>query len=92
VAPNLFLAKVASDFKKPDGLTVIRPRDVQSFLEDLPVRKIPGVGPVTEKTLLGMGIETCGKLARTDRGLLSRALGRTGLFLNDCARAATNVR
>ncbi|MDP3920215.1 MAG: DNA polymerase IV [Candidatus Omnitrophota bacterium] len=81
VAPNLFLAKIASDFQKPDGLTVIPPDAVQAFLKDLPVRKIPGVGPVTEKGLLAKGIKTCGDLATLDSAWLTRTFGKTGLFL-----------
>jgi len=85
VAPNLFLAKIASDFEKPDGLTVIRPDAVTDFLRDLPVRKIPGVGPVTEKELAGMGILTCGELAGVSRERLVRRFGKTGNFLHDRA-------
>src|SRR5439155_26302404 len=62
VAPNKFLAKIASDWKKPDGCFVIRPNQVESFLMPLPVRKIPGVGKATEKVLLEMRIETVGDL------------------------------
>jgi len=72
VAPNMFLAKIASDFKKPDGLTVIRPEEVKDFLRDLPVRKIPGVGPVTESKLHALKIFVCKDL-----------LGAGGIFLRD---------
>jgi DNA polymerase-4 len=58
VAPNKFLAKIASDWKKPDGLFVIKPTQVDSFLLPLPVRKIPGVGKATESALHEMGIQT----------------------------------
>src|SRR4051794_38559534 len=57
VAPNKFLAKIASDWRKPDGLFVIRPHQVEQFLVGLPVRKIPGVGRATEEVLHGMHIE-----------------------------------
>src|SRR2546427_12716971 len=53
VAPNKFLAKIASDWKKPDGLFVIQPEEVDSFLLPLPVGRIPGVGKVTEEKLKG---------------------------------------
>src|SRR5512141_1615010 len=58
VAPNKFLAKIASDWNKPDGLFVIKPHQVERFLIPLPVRKIPGVGKATEKLLTDMGIAT----------------------------------
>jgi len=86
VAPNLFLAKIASDFNKPDGLTVISPEDVGRFLEDLPVRKIPGVGPVTEAHLKKLNIHTCGVLGRKDLNDLCREFGKTGVFLYERAR------
>ena len=82
VATNMFLAKVASDFKKPDGLTVILPGEEAAFLEKLPVRKIPGVGPVTEKRLLGLGYETCGDLAAADTRDLEAQLGKWGRALS----------
>ena len=78
VAPNLFLAKVASDLKKPDGLTVVRPEEVEDFLKDLPVRKIPGVGPVGEKELHDLGIQTCGQLAAKNRIFLVEHFGKWG--------------
>ena len=85
VAPNRFLAKVASDFKKPDGLTVIRPEEIENFLRDLPVRKIPGVGPVTEEALHKLKLFTCGEIAAADAGLLIRYFGKTGVFLHQRA-------
>lgn len=81
VAPNMFLAKVASDYQKPGGLTVIRPGDVLGFLKELPVRKIPGVGPVTEKELVRKGIKTCGDLNARGPDSLHRDFGETGFFL-----------
>lgn len=59
VAPNKFLAKVASDWNKPNGLTVVRPDQVQAFVKDLPVGKINGVGKVTEAKLAKHGLKTC---------------------------------
>jgi DNA polymerase-4 len=63
IAPNKLLAKIASDMDKPDGLTVIMPEDVERILKPLPVRKLWGIGPKTEKYLKDMGIETVGELA-----------------------------
>lgn len=79
VSVNCFLAKVASDQNKPDGLTVIGPDDIQSFLENLPIRKMPGIGPVTEKRLTGLGIKTCGDLAAYGREKLFEAFGKSGI-------------
>jgi len=81
VAPNMFLAKIASEFQKPDGLTVIAPDQVEAFLRDLPVRKIPGVGPVTESRLQKMGIHTCSDLQKAGHLYLHERLGKQGIFL-----------
>src|ERR1700682_825483 len=62
VAPNKFLAKIASDWRKPDGLFVIQPEDIDTFLPPLPVGRIPGVGKVTEARLKQLGIQTVGDL------------------------------
>ncbi|RRJ84015.1 DNA polymerase IV [Aestuariirhabdus litorea] len=62
VAPNKFLAKVASDWNKPDGLFVVRPEQVDDFVEQLPVKRLHGVGRVTANKLKRLGIETCGQL------------------------------
>src|SRR5690348_1962746 len=62
VAPNKFLAKIASDWRKPDGLFVIRPDDVDGFLSPLAVSRLPGVGKVTEKRLGELGIQTVAHL------------------------------
>jgi DNA polymerase-4 len=56
VAPNKFLAKIASDWRKPDGLFVIQPAEVENFLTPLPVGRIPGVGKVTEQRLEKLGV------------------------------------
>jgi DNA polymerase IV len=63
VAPNKFLAKIASDWHKPDGLFVIQPENVETFLSPLPVLRLPGVGKVTEETLEKMGVQTVGTCA-----------------------------
>ncbi|WP_426416387.1 DNA polymerase IV [Aestuariirhabdus sp. LZHN29] len=62
VAPNKFLAKVASDWNKPDGLFVVLPEQVDEFVQQLPVKRLHGVGQVTAKKLKRLGIETCGEL------------------------------
>ena len=78
VAPNKFLAKIASDWKKPDGLFVIQPAEVEGFLEPLAVGRIPGVGKVTEERLLKMQLRTVGELRALDVGVLEREFGRLG--------------
>ncbi|VUT26729.1 MAG: DNA polymerase IV [Candidatus Methanolliviera sp. GoM_asphalt] len=77
-APNKMVAKIASDFAKPDGLTVVEEAKVKMFLDPLPVGKIPGVGPKTEKILSGMGIERIGQLAEYDTQELFKKFGRYG--------------
>src|SRR6202171_1795474 len=62
VAPNKFLAKIASDWRKPNGLFVIQPHEVQAFLLTLPVGRIPGVGKVTEARMAKAGIRTVGDI------------------------------
>src|SRR5438094_1853792 len=66
VAPNKFLAKIASDWKKPDGLFVIQPEEVDSFLSQLPVGRFPGVGKVTEEKLKNLEIQTVADLRKLD--------------------------
>ncbi len=78
VAPNKFLAKVASDWKKPDGLFVITPEQVDSFMLYLPIKKIPGVGKITEQKLLDINIRTCGDLQAFTREALVEKYGQFG--------------
>jgi DNA polymerase-4 len=75
VAPNKFLAKLASAWAKPDGLLVVPADDVLGFLHPLPVSALWGVGPQTEETLQRLGMKTVGDLARLSRRTLERALG-----------------
>ncbi|HEX6156427.1 MAG TPA: DNA polymerase IV, partial [Burkholderiales bacterium] len=75
VAPNKFLAKIASGYRKPDGLTVIAPERVESFLQDLPVEALWGVGPVTAKKLRAAGIEKLVQVRSADLELLRRTVG-----------------
>ena len=86
VAPNKFLAKIASDWKKPDGLFVIQPHQVDSFLVSLPVDRIPGVGRVTEARMAGLGIRTAGDLRTMDLALMERHFGRYGHRLHQLSR------
>ena len=86
VGPNKLVAKIASDFDKPDGLTVVRPGRVAAFLEPLPVRKLRGVGPRTEEALREMGIETVADLKRRSLEELGRRFGRHGQTLYEFAR------
>lgn len=75
ISTSKFVAKVASDFRKPDGLTVVPGDRVERFLEPLPVRKLWGVGPKAEKKLIGLGLRTIGDVARASPDLLRSALG-----------------
>ncbi|AFK19078.1 DNA polymerase IV [Haloferax mediterranei ATCC 33500] len=86
VAPNMSTAKIASDFDKPDGLVVVRPGDVRSFLEPLPVEEVHGVGPVTARELGSFGIETAGDLAAADASVLESNFGSRGRELHERAR------
>ncbi|MEQ1438497.1 DNA polymerase IV [Fontimonas sp. SYSU GA230001] len=86
IAPNKFLAKIASDWRKPDGQFVIRPRDVEAFLAPLPVGRIPGVGKVMEGRLLRLGVRTVGELRALSAATLERAFGRYGIRLHELAR------
>ena len=86
VAPNKFLAKIASDWKKPDGLFVIQPHEVESFLVPLPVGRIPGVGKVTEARMKSVDIATVGDLRAMDRATLEGHFGRFGRRLYELAR------
>jgi len=76
VGPNKLVAKIAADVQKPDGLTLVRPEEVQSFLSPLPVRRLVGVGRKTEKKLETLGVRTVGQLARFDVQNLIEVFGR----------------
>lgn len=86
VAPNKFLAKIASGWKKPDGLTVIAPERVESFLQGLPVDALWGVGPVTAKKLRAKGIEKLTDVRAIDAKLLQEAVGSLAGWLQQLAR------
>lgn len=86
VAPNKFLAKLASDWRKPDGLFVVQPEDVGGFLLPLPVGRLPGVGKVTEQKLAKLGVQTVENLRGLDLAVLEQHFGRYGLRLYELAR------
>src|SRR5487761_216661 len=86
VAPNKFLAKIASDWNKPDGLHVIRPHQVEAFLTPLPVGRLPGVGKVMEAKLAALGIATVGELRAHALAELEQRVGRWGRRLHELAR------
>lgn len=83
VAPNKFLAKIASDWHKPNGICVIKPSQVQRFIQNLPLKKIPGVGKVTQEKLKSLNLNTLGDLQQIDEALLIQHFGKYGrrLFL-----------
>ena len=86
VAPNKFLAKIASDWRKPDGLFVIQPEDLDTFLPPLPIGRVPGVGKVTEKRLATLGIKTVGDLRSLELHILEDHFGRYGQRLYELTR------
>lgn len=86
VAPNKFLAKIASDWRKPDGLFVIQPQEVEAFLTTLPVGRIPGVGKVTERRLEKLRVRTVGQLRELELPALQASFGRFGTRLYELAR------
>jgi DNA polymerase IV len=85
IAGNKFLAKIASDWRKPDGQFVIRPEHAIDFLTPLPVGKLPGVGPVMQARLAELGIETVGELRARPEGELQARFGRWGARLVELA-------
>jgi DNA polymerase-4 len=86
VAPNKFLAKLASDWRKPDGLFVIQPDNIDTFLLPLPVGRLPGVGKVTEERLAKLGVQTVADVRKLDLPVLEHQFGRYGLRLHGLAR------
>lgn len=86
IAPVKFVAKIASDFRKPRGRTIVRPGEVQAFLEPLGLEKLWGVGPRTLEVLQGLGLSTVGDLARFGEKRLVQKLGEHGAHLARLAR------
>ncbi len=91
VAPNKFLAKIASDWRKPDGLFVIRPHEVEAFLAPLPVGKLPGVGKATGEALAAMGIATVGDLAAVRWSSSSCASASSAAVCTSSPAASTTI-
>jgi DNA polymerase-4 len=85
VAPNKFLAKIASDMQKPDGLTLILPDEVAAFVDSLPIDKVPGVGHKMQRHLELLGIRTLGDVQRLSQKTLQRHLGKFGERLRTLA-------
>ena len=92
VAPGKFLAKVASDMNKPDGLTIIRPQDVDQFIRRLPVQKVPGVGKKTCVHLASMGIKTLGDVEKFPAKMLTDRLGKFGRRLIELSSGIDNSK
>jgi len=90
VAPNKFLAKLASDWRKPDGLFVIQPQEVDTFLLSLPIERLPGVGKVTGEKLKTLGVQTITDLRNLELSVLEVHFGRYGLRLHELARGIDN--
>lgn len=78
VAPNKFLAKIASDWHKPNGICVIKPSQVQQFIQHLPLKKIPGVGPVMQEKLSHLKLVTLGDLQQVQQNVLIQHFGKYG--------------
>ncbi len=85
IGPSKVVAKIASDYKKPDGLTVVAPPEVPGFLAPMPVRKIPGIGKKAEEELQKLGISTIGELAGTEVQILLARFGRSAVGMHNIA-------
>ena len=87
ISSNKLVSKIASDYKKPDGLTIVEPENVESFLDPLPIRSIPGIGKKSEEKLAEIGLETISQLRRTDVFTLNGLFGRkVGTYIYNAAR------
>lgn len=90
IAPNKSLAKIASDWHKPNGQMVIKPEDIDAFVLPLPVRKLFGVGPKMEARLNDLNIKTCADLQQYSADYLSNKFGSSGQRLYELARGIDN--
>jgi DNA polymerase-4 len=90
VAPNKFLAKIASDWKKPNGLFVIPPSQVESFVKELPAKLIPGIGKKGQEILNHLGVKTCQDLNKIPPEVLSQYFGKFSYDLYDYAKGVDN--
>jgi len=87
ISPNKLISKIASDYKKPDGLTVVPPERVEKFLDELKIRAIPGIGKKTEEKFLEMKLEKIGDLKSLDVFTLNQHFGRkTGTYIYNAVR------
>ena len=87
VSSNKLVSKIASDYKKPDGLTVVEPEKVESFLDNLPIRSIPGIGKKSEEKFSEVGLETISQLRNLDVFTLNGLFGRKfGTYIYNAAR------
>lgn len=86
IAPNKFLAKIGSDLEKPNGLVLIEPDHIEAFLAELPVERIPGIGPVTQQKLHQLGIHKIAELRHLVREQLEHLFGKSGGRLYEYAR------
>jgi DNA polymerase-4 len=86
IGPNKLIAKIASEMNKPNGQFEVKPEEVRRFMQDLPVRKIWGIGEKTERKLEELGVKTCGELQRFSRPELVDLFGKFGLDLYDLCR------
>src|SRR5690606_2989971 len=90
IAPNKFLAKTASDMKKPMGITILRKRDIQQVLWPLPVIEMHGIGESTADKLKKLEIMTIGDLATANEGLIKQKMGKNGIRLQARANGLDN--
>lgn len=91
VSENKLISKIASDYKKPDGLTVVEPENVESFLDPLPIRAIPGIGKKSEEKFSEMNLETISQLRNVDVFTLNGLFGRkVGTYIYNAARGIDN--
>ncbi len=87
ISSNKIVSKIASDYKKPDGLTIVEPENVESFLDPLPIRSIPGIGKKSEEKLAEIGLETISQLRMVDVFTLNGLFGRkVGTYIYNAAR------
>ncbi len=80
IGPNKFIAKLASDYKKPNGLTVVKPSEAKKFILPLPIGKMWGVGEVTEKHFKSLGIQTIGDIRKLSLKKMADEFGKSGFF------------
>ena len=86
VGPNMLIAKIASDFQKPNGITVVNLKDVQKFLDPMSIRKLPGIGPKTEYDLKKFMVQTVEDLRKIPQSTLYDEFGQHGISLYESAR------